>query len=173
MQDQGIVRNRMKIEGAIASAQAWLEIMASGAGFCALSMGVRRRQADRQPPPADRRGSRRDRAVAHDLKGPQGARLQILRADDYLCVHAGNRHGQRPLDQLSPTRSMREAWTGVPLAAAARIHAARIGTLFLDLAVALSDADRAHALHGSLQDAALGGRRLGAEGLTVRRSLRV
>jgi len=33
MQDQGIVRNRAKIEGAIASARAWLEIMESGAGF--------------------------------------------------------------------------------------------------------------------------------------------
>ena len=33
MQDQGIVRNRMKIEGAIASARAWLQIMETGAGF--------------------------------------------------------------------------------------------------------------------------------------------
>jgi DNA-3-methyladenine glycosylase I len=33
MQDEGIVRNRMKIEGAIASARAWLEIMENGAGF--------------------------------------------------------------------------------------------------------------------------------------------
>jgi DNA-3-methyladenine glycosylase I len=33
MQDAGIVRNRMKIEGAIASARAWLEIMEHGAGF--------------------------------------------------------------------------------------------------------------------------------------------
>ncbi|MGZ8401161.1 MAG: DNA-3-methyladenine glycosylase I, partial [Methyloceanibacter sp.] len=33
MQDTGIVRNRMKIEGAIASARAWLEIMEHGAGF--------------------------------------------------------------------------------------------------------------------------------------------
>ena len=33
MQDAGIVRNRMKIEGAIASARAWLEIMEQGAGF--------------------------------------------------------------------------------------------------------------------------------------------
>jgi DNA-3-methyladenine glycosylase I len=33
MRDQGIVRNRMKIDGAVASAQAWLEIMESGAGF--------------------------------------------------------------------------------------------------------------------------------------------
>jgi len=33
MQDQGIVRNRMKIEGAISSARAWLDIMETGPGF--------------------------------------------------------------------------------------------------------------------------------------------
>jgi DNA-3-methyladenine glycosylase I len=33
MRDKGIVRNRMKIEGAIASARAWLEIMEKGKGF--------------------------------------------------------------------------------------------------------------------------------------------
>lgn len=33
VQDQSIVRNRMKIEGAIASARAWIEIMEAGAGF--------------------------------------------------------------------------------------------------------------------------------------------
>jgi DNA-3-methyladenine glycosylase I len=33
MQDQGIVRNRMKIEGAVASARAWLDIMDRGPGF--------------------------------------------------------------------------------------------------------------------------------------------
>jgi len=33
MQDEGIVRNRMKIEGTIASARAWLQIMEMGAGF--------------------------------------------------------------------------------------------------------------------------------------------
>ena len=33
--DEGIVRNRMKIEGAIASARAWLDMMESGPGFSA------------------------------------------------------------------------------------------------------------------------------------------
>jgi len=33
VQDAGIVRNRMKIEGAVASARAWLEIMEKSAGF--------------------------------------------------------------------------------------------------------------------------------------------
>ncbi len=36
MQDAGIVRNRMKIEGAVASARAWLDVMEKGAGFSAL-----------------------------------------------------------------------------------------------------------------------------------------
>jgi DNA-3-methyladenine glycosylase I len=36
MRDEGIVRNRMKIEGAVASAQAWLEIMEGGEGFAPL-----------------------------------------------------------------------------------------------------------------------------------------
>jgi len=36
MQDQGIVRNRMKIEGAVLSARAWLEVMDKGPGFSHL-----------------------------------------------------------------------------------------------------------------------------------------
>jgi DNA-3-methyladenine glycosylase I len=36
MSDAGIVRNRLKIEGAIGSAQIWLEMMESGPGFSAF-----------------------------------------------------------------------------------------------------------------------------------------
>jgi DNA-3-methyladenine glycosylase I len=36
MQDEGIVRNRMKIEGAVLSARAWLDIMEKGPGFSHL-----------------------------------------------------------------------------------------------------------------------------------------
>jgi len=36
MQDQGIVRNRLKVEGAVLSARAWLEVMENGPGFSAL-----------------------------------------------------------------------------------------------------------------------------------------
>jgi DNA-3-methyladenine glycosylase I len=36
MQDEGIVRNRMKIEGAVLSARAWLDIMDKGPGFSDL-----------------------------------------------------------------------------------------------------------------------------------------
>jgi DNA-3-methyladenine glycosylase I len=36
MQDAGIVRNRMKIDGAVLSARAWLEVMDKGPGFSRL-----------------------------------------------------------------------------------------------------------------------------------------
>ena len=36
MQDAGIVRNRMKIEGAVLSARAYLEVMEKGPGFSAF-----------------------------------------------------------------------------------------------------------------------------------------
>jgi len=36
MQDEGIVRNRAKIEGAVSSARAWLDVMDKGPGFARL-----------------------------------------------------------------------------------------------------------------------------------------
>jgi DNA-3-methyladenine glycosylase I len=39
MQDAGIVRNRLKIEGAILSARAWLDVMERGPGFSKLLWG--------------------------------------------------------------------------------------------------------------------------------------
>jgi DNA-3-methyladenine glycosylase I len=36
MNDAGIVRNRLKVEGAVLSARAWLEVMEKGPGFSAL-----------------------------------------------------------------------------------------------------------------------------------------
>jgi DNA-3-methyladenine glycosylase I len=39
MRDEGIVRNRMKVEGAIQSARAWLKIMEQGEGFAPYLWG--------------------------------------------------------------------------------------------------------------------------------------
>ena len=36
MQDEGIVRNRAKIEGTVSSARAWLDVMENGPGFSRL-----------------------------------------------------------------------------------------------------------------------------------------
>ncbi len=76
------------------SARAWLEIMETGAGFGPLlwdfvdGKPIVNRYKMMAEIPAETELSR---AI---VKGTQGARLQILRPDDHLCLHAGDRHGQ-------------------------------------------------------------------------------
>ena len=64
MQDAGIVRNRLKIEGTVLSARAWLDVMEKGPGFSRAAMGLSRRQAEGQQFPHAQAGPGRDRAVA-------------------------------------------------------------------------------------------------------------
>ena len=106
MQDSGIVRNRMKIDGAVTSARLWLEIMEKGPGFSAFLWDfvdgkpiVNRYKTDGCRPS-------RDGAIARHVQRAKGARLQVLRADDRLCIHAGDRHRQRPFDELSPASGL-------------------------------------------------------------------
>ena len=60
MQKAGIVRNRMKIEGAVASARAWLDVMDKGSGFSSLLWdfvdGVPRDQRRRNMDPRSSKG---------------------------------------------------------------------------------------------------------------------
>ena len=105
MQDAGIVRNRAKIEGAVLSARAWIEVMEKGPGFSKLLWDF----VDGKPKvnrykhhAAD---SGRNRGLAGDVKRTGAARLQILRSDHRLRLHAGGRHGQRSSDYLLPPRS--------------------------------------------------------------------
>lgn len=71
MRDEGIVRNRAKIEGAIASARVWLEMMEQGPGFGAYLWGfvdgrpiVNRYKAMTEVPAE----TELSRAIAKDLK---------------------------------------------------------------------------------------------------------
>ena len=105
MQDAGIVRNRQKIEGAVASARAYLDVMEKGPGFSALLWGFRRRRAEGEPLPQPQAGAGRNADLESDVEGIIGARLQIRRADDRLCLHAGDRDGQRPPGRLLPSRT--------------------------------------------------------------------
>ena len=97
MQDAGIVRNRMKIEGAVRSARAYLDVMEKGPGFSRLLWDF----VDGKPKvnqfSQHDAGAGGDRAVAQNLQGARGARLQVRRTDHRLRLHAGGRHGQRPL----------------------------------------------------------------------------
>ena len=72
MAEAGIVRNRAKIEAAITSAQAWLEIMDNGVGFSALLWSfvddrpVQNRFVERAEVPAQ---TELAVAISRDLKG--------------------------------------------------------------------------------------------------------
>ena len=61
MNDAGIVRNRAKIEGAVASAKSYLKIMEEGAGLLEIPVGLRRRQAEGQHVQDHRRACRHRR----------------------------------------------------------------------------------------------------------------
>ena len=75
MKDAGIVRNRAKIEGAVSSARAWLEIMESGPGFSNSALGTSGRKAEAQQFPYDQAGAGRDGTVPKNIEGACHARL--------------------------------------------------------------------------------------------------
>ena len=110
MQDAGIVRNRSKIEGAIASARVWLDIQEKGDGFSNLLWG----HLDGRPKvnmfkttksvPAETPLSR---AMSKDLAA-RG--FKFVGPDHCLCLHAGGRHGQRPSGDMPPARRMPRRW---------------------------------------------------------------
>ncbi len=93
--DAGIVRHRGKIEAAIGNARAWLRAR-GGRGVRAVPVGLRGRRAAAEPVRHDGGCAGRDAGQPRDVEGAQGARLQVLRADDLLRLHAGDGHGQRP-----------------------------------------------------------------------------
>ena len=108
MQDAGIVRNRAKIEGAVLSARAWLDVMGKGPGFSKLLWDF----VDGEPKVNRYKtiapGSGGNRNIARHVEGTGVARLQVLRPDDRLRLHAGGRHGQRPPRHLPPPRGRAE-----------------------------------------------------------------
>ena len=94
MADEGIIRNRLKIEGAVLSARAWLEIMQEGPGFSAFLWDFvdgtpiinHFKQGDRLPAETD--------ISTQTLQGAEAPRLQVRRPHHRLRLHAGRRHGQ-------------------------------------------------------------------------------
>ena len=108
MNDAGIVRNRAKIEGTVASAKSYLEDHGEGPGLLETAVGFRRRQAEGQSVQDHRERAGLDAALDQDLQGTVFARLQIRRPDHRLRLHAGDRHGQRPSRHLLLPRDLRQ-----------------------------------------------------------------
>ena len=94
MQDAGIVRNRAKIEGTVLSARAWLEAMEKGPGFSALLWDIAGGKPKQNRFRSIKSGAGGNRGIAQNVEGAGAARIQILRPDHRLCLHASGRYGQ-------------------------------------------------------------------------------
>ena len=106
--DAGIVRNRLKIEAAIANARAFLEVQREFGSFDAYVW----RFVDGETIQNEWRAlaeipAKTAEAEAHEPR-PQGPRLQVRRPDHLLCAHAGDRHGERPYGGLLPLGGVEE-----------------------------------------------------------------
>ncbi len=89
MADAGIVRNRMKIESAIANARAFLEVRREYRSFDAYLWGFVK--------------GRPLQNLRRDQQGPEAPRLPFRRFDHRVRLYAGGRNGQRsPGRLLSP-----------------------------------------------------------------------
>ena len=101
MADAGIVRNRLKVDGAVLSARAYLDVMEKGPGFSAFLWDF----LDGKPKINKFRDTKQvpaETALSQKMsKELCGARLQVRRPDHRLCLHAGGRHGQRPSGRMS------------------------------------------------------------------------
>ena len=96
LRDPGIVRNRLKIDGAVKNARAFLEVQRERGSFDAVHLAVRRRHAKNQSATIPEGCARDDAGIGCDEPGLEEARLHVRRIDHLLRVHAGRRSGRRP-----------------------------------------------------------------------------
>ena len=114
MNDAGIVRNRSKIEGTVASAKSYLKIMEEGPGFSKFLWDFVDGRPEGQRVQDHRERAGIDAALDQDLQGTLRARLQVCRPDHRLRLHAGHRHGQRPSRHLLLPRNLRPQASRAP-----------------------------------------------------------
>ena len=107
MNDAGIVRNRAKIEGTIASAKSYLKIMEEGPGFSKFLWDfvdgrpkVNQFKTTASVPASTPLSIKISKELCR-------ARLQVRRPDHRLRLHAGHRHGQRSSRDLLLPRNLR------------------------------------------------------------------
>ena len=102
MADPGIVRNRLKIEAAVANARAFLQVQEEFGSFDAYIWrfvgGAPMQNAGGRWPSCPRETPESE-AMSKDLVA---ARLPLRRPDHLLRLHAGGRHGERPCRGVLP-----------------------------------------------------------------------
>ena len=126
MADSGIIRARAKIQSTIEGARIYLEMQAAGEDIAkyiwALAGGKPILEYQRYVPG-------QDGALRENLGSAQEAWLQVCRADDCLCLHAGNRDGQRSCRAVLPAQAGEGETVSIPTGRGKKIVIATIGSL--------------------------------------------
>ncbi len=94
MQDEGIVRNRLKIRAVVENAKAFLAVQKEFGSFDTYVWQFTDRKTSR---PA---GQARHRRKRRDEQGSQEARLPLCGPDHSLCFYAGRGTSKRPPEAL-------------------------------------------------------------------------
>ena len=102
--DPGIVRNRLKVESAVANARATLAVRQEHGSLAAYLWSFVGGEPLVNGWTTARRDPRRDGRVEGHEQGSEAPRLSLRRADRLLRVHAGVRPRQRPRRLLLPLR---------------------------------------------------------------------
>ena len=98
--------DRLKIEGAVLGPRLSGR-HGEGRRLRAPAVAIPRRQPAGEPAAPSRS---RPRPRCHPSRSTRlCAAAFLLRPDHRLCVHAGDRHGQRPFDDVPPARGLRQA----------------------------------------------------------------
>ena len=92
MADPGIVRNRLKVEGAVRNARLFVDLAEETGDVSAWFWQFV--------------------GIGCDEPGAQETRVHICRLDHLLFVHAGHRHGERPHDFVLPLPGNHESGEG-------------------------------------------------------------
>ena len=107
----GIIRNRLKIRGAVNNAQRFLEVQEEFGGFSEYIWGF----VGGRPLLNQVRELGDFQATSPESKQrPAATGFQIRRLHNHLRPHAGRRHGQRPYHGLLPQTANRR-WVRLPL----------------------------------------------------------
>ncbi len=121
MGDAGIVRNRAKIEAAIANARAVLRLREEGVDLAELVWSFAPAQSSRPAADEPQRPAGDHRRVESAREGAEAARLPVRRPDDRLRRDAGLRPRQRPRRRLPDAAAREQARRALADRAAARL----------------------------------------------------
>jgi DNA-3-methyladenine glycosylase I len=100
MKNEGLVRNRLKMESLVKNAKAFLDVQSEFGSFDRYIWQFIGGSAESEYPAQNRGGSRAHSGIRCHEQGPAKARIHLRGINHLLRLHAGGRHGQRSLGRL-------------------------------------------------------------------------